>query len=124
MSCTNAAVLLRNSPTSGTCSQRITAVARSWASWWRSGNVPAAAYTSIIGVALPRSDAGEPVARRSGLGGGLDEPGHLTRMGDHRDMARGHLDRAGAHALREHPLRVRRDRLVFRRDEVPRWMRL
>src|SRR6476646_5066730 len=49
----NAAVLLRNSGRSGTCSQRITAPASSRASVCFSSNVPSAAYTSIIGIAGP-----------------------------------------------------------------------
>ena len=46
------------------------------------------------------------------LGGGLDEPCHLVRVGDHRHVARLDLDRGRAHAAGELALGVRRDRLV------------
>jgi lipopolysaccharide/colanic/teichoic acid biosynthesis glycosyltransferase len=64
-------------------------------------------------------------SRRSGLTGcGFDQLHDLGRVGDHREVARGDLDRGCSHALREHALGVWRDRLVVGGDQVPRGVRL
>ena len=55
----------------------------------------------------------------NGLGGGLDELGHLVGVGDHRHVAGRDLDRGGAHALGEQPFGSRRDGLVVRGDQEP-----
>src|SRR3984885_15266539 len=56
---------------------------------------------------------------RYGFGCGLDEPGHVTGVGDHRDVAGRNLDGGGAHAGGELPLGLRRQGLVVGGDQVP-----
>src|SRR6476661_4569077 len=90
---------------SGTRSIVITAVARSCASLARSLNVPAGAYTSIIGMLLARA---------------LDDPGDLLRPRDEHEMPRRQLSHACIHPLRHEALELRIDRAILRRDDVPR----
>src|SRR6266542_6557709 len=111
----------------GTCSMVISAVASSTASEWRSANVPAAAYTSIIGIRLdsfrgpmPSTAVGDlvlcasPGRRRRAdlLGGSFDQLRDLAGARDHRDVTRRDLHGGRAHPRRELALGVRRDRFV------------
>src|SRR6185437_7740516 len=77
-----------------------------------------------IATCLSRSahavSGGAGLARgRHGFGRRLDELGHVTGVGDHRDVAGGDLDGGGAHAGGELPLSIGRDRLVVGGDQVP-----
>ena len=70
-----------------------------------------AVYSAAIRIYY--EDHGSALARgQHGLGSGLDEPGHLTGVGDHRDVARRDLDGGGAHPGGELPFGIRRERLV------------
>src|SRR6266550_1636691 len=103
-SCTNAAVFWRNSGMFGTRSIVITAVATSRASFTRSRNVPAGAYTSIIGMLVTRA---------------LDDPGDVLRARDVREMPRRHLRHVRIHPLRHEALELRIDRAILRSEDVP-----
>src|SRR2546422_6816291 len=89
----------------GTRSIVITAVARSRASFARSRNVPAGAYTSIIGMLWARA---------------LEDPGDVLRPRDVHEMPRRQLSHACIHPLRHEALELRIDRVILRRDDVPR----
>src|SRR6185437_1475316 len=90
---------------SGTRSTVITAVARSCASLARSLNVPAGAYTSIIGMLLAR---------------GLDDPGDVLRPRDEHEMSRRQFSHACMHPLRHEVRELRIDRSILRPEDVPR----
>ena len=51
-----------------------------------------------------------------GFSGGLDELGHVIRVGDHRYVAGRDFDGGGPHALGELPLGIGRDRLTRNQD--------
>src|SRR5689334_23410711 len=127
-----AAVFCRNMGMSGTCSTVMTAVARLTASWCGLANVPAVAYTSIMGMLIllcgirtvAIRPAGSCLCRGAAIGCRLDQVGHFGWVGDHRDVAGGDFDGGRAHAAGEHALGVGRDRLVLRGDQVPARQRL
>src|SRR5258707_1887291 len=88
----------------GTRSIVITAVATSRASFARLRNVPAGAYTSIIGMLLTRA---------------LDNAGDVLRPRDVREMPRRHLRHVCIHPLRHEALELRIDRAILRSEDVP-----
>src|SRR6267378_4492554 len=89
----------------GTRSIVITAVARSRASLARSRKVPTGAYTSIIGMLLPRA---------------LDDARNILRPRDEHEMPGGQLSHVRMHPLRHEALELRIDGAILRRDDVPR----
>src|SRR5882762_2745466 len=88
----------------GTRSIVITAVARSRASLTRSRNVPAGAYTSIIGMLSARA---------------LDDPGDVLRPRDEHEMPSGQLGHVRVHPLRHEARELRIDGAILRPDDVP-----
>src|SRR5216684_6609493 len=89
----------------GTRSIVITAVARSRASLARSRNVPAGAYTSIIGTLLARA---------------LDDPGDFLRPRNEHEMPGGQLSHVCIHPLRHEARELRIDGAILRAEDVPR----
>src|SRR5947208_15135290 len=83
----------------------ITAVARSRTSLARSRNVPAGAYTSIIGMLMASA---------------LDDPGDVLRPRDEDEMPSGQLGHARIHPLCHEALELRIDRAILRPDGEPR----
>src|SRR3989442_12740893 len=83
----------------------ITAVARSRTSVALSRNVPAGAYTSIMGMLLARA---------------LDDPGDVLRPRDEHEMPSRQFGHARIHPLRHEALELRIDCAILRRDDVPR----
>src|SRR5260370_19136984 len=88
----------------GTRSIVITAVARSRAILDRSRNVPAGAYTSIIGTLLARA---------------LDDPGDFLRPRNEHEVPSGQLRHVRIHPLRHEARELRIDRAILRPDDVP-----
>src|SRR5271155_4673189 len=124
----NAAVLFRNSARSGTCSQRITALAKSCASVCLSSKVPSAAYTSIIGMAGPLSghldvNGVATDARLHRARGGTDRVEHDVGVREHGDVAAVGGKHGGAHAVRHKTLEVGMDRSVVVGHDVPARLR-
>src|SRR6266850_3024657 len=93
----------------GTRSIVITAVARSRTRLARSRNVPAGAYTSIMGTLVARA---------------LDDPGDVLRPRNEHQMSSGQFSHARIHPLRHEALQLRIDGTILRRDDVPRRHRL
>src|ERR1700722_5633817 len=127
----NAAVLSWKRGIAGTPSQRMTAAARSRASVFWSLNVPEAAYTSIIGMVSSPWFFGLCLALRAAVrvvisgpgdcrGSGLDQLDDIVRVRHHRNVAGRDFDGRRAHALGEHALSIRGNRLVVGGDEIPR----
>ena len=71
---------------------------------------PAPAERAFIQLRLSSLARGGLGGRRYGLGGAADELHHVTRVGDHRHVASGDLDGAGAHSGGELALGGGRDR--------------
>jgi len=88
----------------GTRSIVITAVATSRARFTRSRNVPAGAYTSIMGMLVA---------------GAFDDPGDVLRARDVREMPRRYLRHVRIHPLRHEALELRIDRAILRSKDVP-----